>query len=24
VRFEAIEQAYLGLLNNPARMAPQP
>jgi len=24
VRFEAIEQAYLGLLNNPAGMAPQP
>jgi hypothetical protein len=24
VRFEAIEQAYLGLLNNPAGMAPKP
>jgi len=24
MRFEAIEQAYLGLLNNPAGMAPQP
>jgi hypothetical protein len=24
VRFEAIEQAYLGLLNNPAGMDPQP
>ena len=24
VRFEAIEQAYLGLLNNPVGMAPQP
>jgi hypothetical protein len=24
VRFEAIEQAYLGLLNNPAGMAPEP
>jgi hypothetical protein len=24
MRFEAIEQAYLSLLNNPAGMAPQP
>jgi hypothetical protein len=24
VRFEALEQAYLGLLNNPAGMAPKP